>query len=44
MTSQLMLLIIIGIFVFMGLVGYLLEPEEEEIVVAPSHEADHDHH
>ena len=44
MTSQLMLLIIIGMFVFLGLVGYLLEPEEEEIPATPSHEADHDPH
>jgi hypothetical protein len=43
MDSQLMLLIIIGIFVFLGVVGYLLETEEEA-PTAPSHEADHEHH
>ena len=43
MDSQLMLLIIIGIFVFMGAAGYLLETEEET-PAAPPHDADHDHH
>ena len=44
MSSQLMLLIIIGMFVFLAVVGYLLEPEEGDVPVTPSPEADHDHH
>lgn len=43
MTSQLMLLIIIGMFVILGLVGYLLETDEET-AAAPAHEAEHEHH
>jgi hypothetical protein len=41
--SQLMLLIIIGIFVFLAVVGYLLETEEES-PTASSHEVEHEHH
>ena len=40
--SQVMLLIIIAIFVFLAVAGYLLE--EEEVSTAPPHEADHDPH
>lgn len=40
--SQVMLLIIIAIFTFMAVGGYLLE-QEEETPTAPSHEAEHDH-
>ena len=43
MNAQLMTLIIIGMFVFLGLVGYLLEGEEETPTATP-HQADHDHH
>jgi hypothetical protein len=38
-----MLLIIIGIFVILAVVGYLLEAEEEA-PTASAHEAEHEHH
>jgi hypothetical protein len=38
-----MILIIIGMFVILGLVGYLLE-SDEETPATPAHEADHEHH
>jgi hypothetical protein len=43
MDSQLMVLVIIGIFVFLAVVGYLLETDEEA-PAAPSHEAEHESH
>ena len=41
--STVMLLIIIAIFVFLAVAGYLLETEEE-VPTAPAHEAEHESH
>ena len=40
--SQIMLLIIIAIFVFLAVGGYLME-QEEETPATPSHDTEHEH-